>query len=445
MPKMLPIGVSVVGSILMSLFGAVIAQAQLLTYSAHDKNLVLPTDSGDILAGPPSDPVNSIASFVACINSKLLGSTDVSKTVSECIPDGCFMTVTNNPSSAQGACQCNCKLPRIILSCPGPMDDLRFRPSYVLCPFAHNKKGTSSPPITTEANSNLRIEVGEDTQKVTFTDGNRVGTGKMMMADVPNTDYGDLFEISGSADPAAVVSTSGNDKNCTSCHGGAGMVGEGKEAVLLSLPFNPFQTAIKPLVVSSDEPGFVTGNPKTSLAPFCDCIKNRENLKSLGPMQPQILALCQALSTYQTTRSASKSDAPGEMYTDVSCSGTFVQGADTSQLEADFRGMSAPTGGVLDFANIGSELNAVNQGTGTQINQVSFSAVQVTQSGSSLATVGEGEATVNGVTTNINFSCLQTDGIVTFDVTNRDTGEWLAGGTGVSGKSSTQLTFRSSE
>ena len=153
-------------------------------------------------AANPADS-KSIKTFINCVNDALIqakGPVSVADTVKPCIPPrGCFITVTRSDSSAQKACTlAGVDLPRVLLNCPGPAADLRFRPSYLLCPLSSN-----------------RIEIGEDQTKIDVT---KPEEGQMIMADVPIRP-GNFQKI----DPNAVfsfVDSKGGTKNCnkSGCH-----------------------------------------------------------------------------------------------------------------------------------------------------------------------------------------------------------------------------------
>src|SRR6185436_12591000 len=90
----------------------------------------------------------STKDLVACLNEKLVnqGDVDISLAVQKCMPQGCKVTASMSPSSAQPACNIAAtQLPRVYFNCPGPAAALRFRPTFTLCP-----------------NNANRIEVGED-------------------------------------------------------------------------------------------------------------------------------------------------------------------------------------------------------------------------------------------------------------------------------------------
>ena len=92
--------------------------------------------------------LTSTDDLAACLNEKLAnhGAVDMSAAVEKCMPQGCKVTASMSPASAQPACNiANTQLPRVYLNCPGPAPGLRFRPTFTLCPNDAN-----------------RIEVGED-------------------------------------------------------------------------------------------------------------------------------------------------------------------------------------------------------------------------------------------------------------------------------------------
>lgn len=174
-----------------------------------------------VVVAAPEDS-KSIVSFVECLNTVgKAGSTTIADTVEPCIPKGCRVTVTMGPTSAQAACTLGtCQLPRVIFDCPGSADDLRFRPSYLLCPI--NSKGAGD-----EFGIN-RIEVGEDTEKfgnpLVVRKGDKLvpTTGKMKMADIPippgtaiATTVDQALSVVVPEDPADGQTDS---KKCNACH-----------------------------------------------------------------------------------------------------------------------------------------------------------------------------------------------------------------------------------
>ena len=148
-----------------------------LTYSTVNSGLSsIHADGNPIIkAAPPApNPANSttIKNFMACLNNTKLGN--IANTVS-CIPaNTCSFTVTMSTESLQPACTiAGIQFPRVILDCPGN-GNLRFRPSYLLCP--QGKQGTTR--------LSDHVELGEDATAVTFRLGDRQNTGNMFMGDV---------------------------------------------------------------------------------------------------------------------------------------------------------------------------------------------------------------------------------------------------------------------
>ena len=155
----------------------------------------------------PAPPGNDIASFVACLDDRLINpaTVNVADTV-QCIPNGCKLTVTMSQESAQPACfeqpqptDTKVQLPRIILSCPGPAGSewQRFRPSYLLCPVDIPKRN----------NGWNRIEVGQDLQPSVV---NNLSTINMQMSDILIPFNQKWVKI---VNPAATFSN-----NCATCH-----------------------------------------------------------------------------------------------------------------------------------------------------------------------------------------------------------------------------------
>jgi hypothetical protein len=124
--------------------------------------------------------ITMIKTFVGCLNSELLpkATTDIADTVTSCLPNKlCRVTVTMSRESLQPACTIGTtKFPRIILDCPGPAADKRFRPSYMLCPNIQDNDG--KPRMD-------RVEIGQDNQKVTFAANRANGRGFLVMANIP--------------------------------------------------------------------------------------------------------------------------------------------------------------------------------------------------------------------------------------------------------------------
>src|SRR5439155_33654 len=104
---------------------------------------------------PDPSAVHDINGFITCLNLIKAGKGTIADAV-RCVPPGCYFTVTMSDRSAQKACALGgCELPRVIFDCPGPMDGLRLRPSFLLCP----KDSVPSPGAQMGIN---RIEIGED-------------------------------------------------------------------------------------------------------------------------------------------------------------------------------------------------------------------------------------------------------------------------------------------
>lgn len=162
-----------------------------------------------VLVATTRDDVNDTESFVECLNSQLAdqGAVDISYAVQACIPDGCKITLTMSNESAQAACTlAGCQLPRVLLDCPDPTDpknEMRFRPSFLLCPV-NSKAGGHYGADRVETAKDLERKNGKPT--------------KMEMGDVPIEPGQDWEEID---PPHDAVSSVGNDKRCNVCHVGA--------------------------------------------------------------------------------------------------------------------------------------------------------------------------------------------------------------------------------
>jgi hypothetical protein len=176
--------------------------------------------------GPASAQINSMKSFVECVNKKAASITDVSSTVS-CLPEGCKFTLTMSNFSAQPACFLGgTQLPRLIFVCPGnPEKKLFFRPSYLFCPI--NGAGATGVPGLD------RVEIGQDVT------GEGIPADSMAMADLPIAPVTagkfvplDLAKVYNRGEPGQA-----GDKKCNSCHG-ANTV-KLPDDLGLSSPFDP--------------------------------------------------------------------------------------------------------------------------------------------------------------------------------------------------------------
>jgi len=223
------------------------------------------------------NPANSksIKTFINCINDALIvapGATNIAMTVSACIPaQACFMTGTSNPSSAQKACTLHLpvaaktiQFPRILLDCPGPTAQRRFRPSYTLCPTRSD---------THDIFDSQRIELAEDTGAV---DVAKLDGGRMVMADVPIPPKGHMqFQ---KIDPNSTYNLRQNSKECNSCHKTMNEAAP-KGAIELSGPIgnfiesdpsadqDPDNLDLAKLILFTDEPGRPLAAPRNPANP----------------------------------------------------------------------------------------------------------------------------------------------------------------------------------
>jgi hypothetical protein len=233
--------------------------------------------------------IHTIGSFMNCLNACLgpADKVDVSSAV-QCLPDGCFVTVTMSPQSAQRACSLGgCQLPRLIFDCPGlenggirrPEHELRLRPSFLLCPVdsvdAHGAFGID------------RIEIGQDNEKLKA--GQK--SFNMIMADVPIPPDGEWKK----KQLREALSTDESDKGCKLCDAPNGITTVHGLKALLSRDLSPykndFNEHLASYVIGTNDPaahqwefGTYRGSDgkkltrldvvKDKLKPICDCIKN---------------------------------------------------------------------------------------------------------------------------------------------------------------------------
>ena len=217
---------------------------------------------------PDPTSVKDIKSFIACLNM-IKGANHSIDDVVECIPPCCNFVVTMSKESAQAACELGgCKLPRVILDCPGPAEGRRFRPSFLLCP-------TDSKGAGDQFGSD-RTELGEDIDD----------KGNMKMGDLPvppgATDFTKIMadDVLSKVVPGKESGT----KGCNSCHN-APMPGSDADNNQLSDPIDPFGTfqgtELAPFVIDTNEPGKTVDPAKQmSLKDICKCIeKNKDKIK----------------------------------------------------------------------------------------------------------------------------------------------------------------------
>jgi hypothetical protein len=94
------------------------------------------------------------------------------------------------------------------------------------------------------------------------------------------------------------------------------------------------------------------------------------------------------------------------------------------------------------YSGITGGLSAFNYATRSLIESTSFSFFQgVLLGGGDAQVSAEGRATVNGMHTKFVFNAAVIDGAVSFEITNPNTGEVLAGGMGEEGRSALSLTI----
>jgi len=224
----------------------------------------------DALAtGPRASAVNSIETFVECLNLIKVGKGTVADAV-RCVPPDCFFSVLRS-FSAQASCEiAGCVLPRVIFDCPGTDEGLRFRPSFLLCPLDSVRAGG-------QLGTN-RIEVGEDV----------TADHVQIMADVPlpprTTDFSTLTTD-------AVLSTASSNKGCNGCHAGLDPATDAAGNIL-SRPIFPFAGN----VLDTNEPGVTPGAPDPmTLDEICECIEDNIDAIDTDPGRQILIQLCRRL------------------------------------------------------------------------------------------------------------------------------------------------------
>ncbi len=461
--------------------------------------LIVLVSLSSVRAQDPSANVKDIMSFTACLNQVLPKAAKQPATISQavmCVPKGCKLTATMSSESAQAACSLGgCQLPRIIFSCPGTGPNLRFRPSFLLCPVNNKSNGVFGTD---------RIEAGEDTAKV---EGD---TGTMKMADFPIPPTTDFTKPNTMI--SNVLSTKGSDKGCNLCHGSAKPEPVNNDDPILSMPIDTFskeftvtesnigtpngtEVNLTKRIIFTTDPGKVA-NPNAkgtdgkplmkvdNIKALCDCIetngakikadandpnvllmsgfaqknedpkKQAENVAAVANpnLDPMILLnLCRGIQAYSTERAcgnAANDQGTALACADVNGGGKFLSptGA-VSTLVFDLSGQAQMTGSnSYTYADFEGPFSAYDYATRTTIDPVVITSLSVTASSSSpsadLTITGTGLATINGspTPTNIQFDVQRTAGVISFQITDTDSNMTLASGTGETGLSAVSVT-----
>jgi hypothetical protein len=222
---------------------------------------------------------NTITTFLTCVNG--LGPNATVNDAVACVPAGCYFTNTLSAESAQPACTLKdgTRLPRVIFSCAGRSQSLRFRPSFSLC---------------TQANTINHIEVGEDVQANNSDDPEVAGLNIQYMADfdmslaTPSFRPFQLFLPAADSRTAVVDAKSlPNSKGCAECHDRKGT------ALGVGGTFNKFGP-VAPLVaegtISTNDPVTAPPTNQVPLSTICAGISNT------NPKLAQALDLCTKLA-----------------------------------------------------------------------------------------------------------------------------------------------------
>ena len=237
----------------------------------------------------------TIKAFVECLNAAMPG--DINATAA-CIPGGgaCTFTVTKSSESLQPACNiAGIDFPRIILDCPGPTANRRFRPSYLLCPTSDQRN---------------HVEVGEDGQDITFTldRDDQKNTPGMVMGDIT---VGGAFRPLTEEGVAIFGKDLNTPKNTcqSSCH--YTVKNNGKNERAWMLPINPIGTIrgggtnLAPLVIFANidlakypTKGLPKGSDKkANFTNVCNAIGNPQNQKKVMKAEPGVTAATLTLMT----------------------------------------------------------------------------------------------------------------------------------------------------
>jgi hypothetical protein len=403
-------------------------------------------------APDPAAGVRDIESFIACLNAINPGVGDRNiASATRCVPKGCKITLTMSPDSAQPACSLGgCQLPRVLLNCPGPKDQLRFRPSFTLCPLLRGGKA----PLD-------RVEIGEDTERVV---NNNIG--RMRMADVgipPGTDFTTITPA-GSLSKATVDGR--GTKECNACHGDGGASAGGEQ---LSKPLHwmgrsQAQTNLQPYVIYSDEPGRLYTDTKRfrreGLKEICGCIERNaaridRDARNNPPTDPvnqnpgiDVLLmgrLCRNLQAYGEECACGRGRLPDGSPAkcgQVRGGGKFLNGTAASVFNYDLSGQAKRDPVNFDFADIDGDLSAFDYASGTRIDGVILKSLKgATMASGDITVTAKGSAKVNGVATDIDVMTTRLGGVISYEIRNAANGMLIMSGAGEAGRSSLTVAF----
>jgi hypothetical protein len=394
--------------------------------------------------GACTTTVNSIDSFICCVNENVKAGGNVSNAV-QCLPPGCSVTLTMSNQSAQAACTLGtCQLPRVLLTCPGPGPDLFFRPSFLLCP---QDSGTA-PNYGMD-----RVELGEDVED---------GDGDMLMADVPFAPG----HVALPFDEDEVKNNTDNDKSCNDESIGCHKAGTDDGDFATSEPIDPFGNPIGGIgingadyIISTDEE-CKEAEPDESmftaqnLSDICTCIKdNRAAILAAAGDDAEkrmnvLLALCQALSRYQyshgvcggvVTPNGGEPPMCPPGCAEAGMNGQFMSGATKFNANIYVSGSTTyPMGPdpTYTFDERTGVMSVHDTVTGNTIAGPVYTSAELMSSGGGNYTL-EATATVkvNGTPTMVDFTATKTGTVVTYSIKRASDMTVLSSGTGVAGKS----------
>jgi len=386
--------------------------------------------------GACTTPVNSIDSFVCCVNSTVPAGGNVSNAV-QCLPPGCSITLTMSAQSAQKACTLGtCQLPRVLLNCPGPAAGLSFRPSFLLCP----SDSGAAPEFGMD-----RVELGEDTE-----------SGDLIMADVPFPPGHVPVPFDNSV--KSMVTDNGGTKGCNDESIGCHANGTPQGNLETSKPIDPFDNPND--IISTDEECKEADpeapNTEQSLADICKCIgDNRPQIiadaKTAGePFEKNmnvLLGLCRALSTYQNQHGVCGGVAPNRptpplcppACAEAGVNGRFSQSAQTFPANVYVTGSTTYPSGTnptYTYVQPGGIVSVNDPVTGNAINGSAITSAEMTsQGGGNYTLIGSASVNVNGTRTPVNFTATKSGNTVSYQIKRASDNAVLSSGTGVSGKS----------
>jgi hypothetical protein len=370
-------------------------------------------------------------------------------------------------------------MPRVLLDCPGPP---RFMPSFSLC---YSDGGSE------------RVEMGQAVDEAGNMQMGDLHLGQGAFEEIDPSDVLSVADSKGCNSNGATChdSVGGAEYSSRIDPWDTNTFGN-PDCIIDTDGCDPDKQAIEEPSTCFEEDGAPRTATPESLEQVCQCIRDAADPDDpdYDPEDPianeaydYLRSLCDALEIYQSTRGACVAagcpeatgppcDEPeascdpsdgsttgvmagyhcraveGDGYqciADCPCrdydllgGGKFLVNGAVTMVRVELDGLvaTADPDVFTDGDAISGTLSAFNYLTRTQVDSVSLTSLEVTRTGADFSVAGAGTASVNGVTTNIEFDASQTGGDANFELRNADTSAVLAGGIGEDARSAFQLT-----